>query len=240
MEILLWRLASRGRNARAGTVPLGARACGAPQAQQVGERSAAPYDVRVTHPPVEYLRRWRTDGAALLVGALAAAAAVVLAAGGVSAVEEWVFRLINDLPNALDRPMWAGQLVGLLYVPLALTVTALLLRRWRLALAAALLVPLKLFVEDRIMKAVADRERPTAAICGGDTDCLNVRGAHAAGVFMPSGHAVIAPGIWWLIAPYLDRRWQWAALGAAILNPLAGVRQHAAAPPERSPDVQPA
>jgi undecaprenyl-diphosphatase len=40
---------------------------------------------------------------------------------------------------------------------------------------------------------------------------------------MPSGHAIVAIGIWWLVAPYLSRRWQWVTLAACLLVPVARI-----------------
>jgi undecaprenyl-diphosphatase len=159
----------------------------------------------------------------VLVGVAVAAACLVVAWSGVSAAEEWVFRLLNDLPDALEKPMWVAQLGGLLLVPLGLAAVAAVLRRWRLALALVLLVPAKLFVEYQVIKAVADRERPATSICEGDLTCLNLRDAPAAGVSMPSGHAVIAMAIWWLVAPYLPRRWVWVTLAGCLMVPVARV-----------------
>lgn len=173
--------------------------------------------------PSAYLRRWRLDGLAVLAGSGVAAAGVAITAQGVSALEERVFRLVNDLPDALERPMWVAQLPGVLVVPLGLGAVAAVGRRWRLALALALLVPAKLVVEYGVIKAVADRERPATSICHGDLSCLHLRDAPAAGVSVPSGHAIVAMGIWWLVAPYLSRRWQWVTLGAALLVAVARV-----------------
>jgi undecaprenyl-diphosphatase len=170
-----------------------------------------------------YTRRWLVDGLAAVLGLGVAAACVFVAGSGVSRAEEWVFRLLNDLPDALERPMWVAQLGGLLLVPLGVAAVAAIMRRWRLALALALLVPAKLLVEYRVIKAVADRERPATSICDGDLDCLNLRDAPAAGVSMPSGHAVIAMAIWWLVAPYLSRRWQWVLLSVCLMVPVARV-----------------
>jgi membrane-associated phospholipid phosphatase len=124
-----------------------------------------------------FVRRWRLDGLAALACVGATAAGVAVASHGVSALEERAFRLVNNLPDALERPMWAGQLLGVLFVPLGLAAVAALRRRWRLAVALTL----------------------------------------------PSGHAIVAMGIWWLVAPYLSRRWQWAALAACLMVPVARV-----------------
>ena len=40
---------------------------------------------------------------------------------------------------------------------------------------------------------------------------------------MPSGHAMIAMGMWWLAAPYLSARWKRVALGACLLVPVARI-----------------
>ena len=45
-------------------------------------------------------------------------------------------------------------------------VVALVLRRWRLALALVLLVPAKLVVEHLVVKQLVERERPGTTICG--------------------------------------------------------------------------
>lgn len=170
-----------------------------------------------------YVRRWRLDGPAAVAGMGVAAAGVAIAARGVSALEERVFRLVNDLPDVMERPLWAAQLLGVVLAPLGLAAIAALRRRWRLALALGLLVPAKLLVEYRVIKAVADRERPATSICGGDVSCLHLRDAPAAGVSVPSGHAIIAMGIWWLAAPYLSRRWQGVTFAACVLVLLARV-----------------
>jgi membrane-associated phospholipid phosphatase len=158
-----------------------------------------------------------------LVGAAVVATSLAVARSGVPAAEAWVFRLLNDLPDALEKPMWVAQLGGLLLIPLGLAAVASVLRRWRLALALVLLVPAKLFVEYQVIKAVADRQRPATSICDGDLTCLHLRDAPAAGVSMPSGHAVIAMAIWWLVAPYLPRRWVWGTLAACLMVPVARV-----------------
>jgi undecaprenyl-diphosphatase len=169
----------------------------------------------------ESRRRWRLDGLVLLGGAATAATGMALAQDAVSPVEERIFRLFNDLPDWLHVPMWIGQLPGVLLVPLGLAGVAALRRRWRLALALALLVPAKLAVEYGVIKALVHRERPAASLCQGDLSCLHVRGVPEAGVSIPSGHAMIALGTWWLVAPYLGRRWQRVTLGACLLVPVA-------------------
>lgn len=189
-------------------------------ARHRGRPSWAP---RARAPRARPERRWRVDGAAVVVSVVVCSAGVAISERGVSAVEERAFRLVNDLPDALRIPMWAGQVLGALLVPVALAGVAAGLRRWRLALALVLLAPAKLLVEYGVIKAVADRQRPAASLCQGDLTCLNLRDAPAAGVSMPSGHAMIAMGMWWLVAPYLGPRWRWLALAACLLVGVARV-----------------
>lgn len=168
-----------------------------------------------------YVRRWPFDGGAAIVGVVIVIVSLLIARHGVSPLEEWVFRLFNDLPEALYRPMWGAQFLGLLLLPLAVAVVALMFRRWRLAIALALLVPAKLLVEHEVLKQLINRERPGTSICHEVLTCLNLRDVPWAGVSFPSGHVIIAFGIGWLVAPYLARRWQWVVLAVCLLVPVA-------------------
>lgn len=167
-------------------------------------------------------RRARVDGVALACAVLVVAACMAAAAGGtVSTAEAWVFHLVNDLPDALYRPMWVLQFAGLLLTPLVPMVVALVLRRWRLAAGLALLVPLKLVLERAVVKQLVDRRRPATSICDRDLTCLNLRGDVPIGTpSFPSGHAVVVWGMVWLILPYLQGRWSRAAavaLGVGVM-----------------------
>ena len=171
-------------------------------------------------------RRRRADaltaaGGAALVGLCGWAAA----SGTVGAIERRVFELVNDRPDAWRGPLWGFQLLGVLGTPLVVAVVALALRRWRLAAALVLLVPLKLFVERDVLKEVIHRERPGTTIPG-----AVLRDVPSAGDSFPSGHAIIAFGIAVLLLPYLARRWQVLVVVLALLNSLARVYLGAHAP----------
>ncbi len=157
---------------------------------------------------MRYRRRGRVDGGAVLVGlAVLVAAAVIARNGTVPPWERSVFHAVNDLPDWLYWPMWLLQVLGVLVTPLVLAVVALAFRQWRLAGVLVALVPLKLFVERQVIKELITRERPAAAICGGDTGCGSFRGdAPLAGASFPSGHAVVAGALAWVLAPYLGTR----------------------------------
>jgi undecaprenyl-diphosphatase len=154
---------------------------------------------------------------------VAAAAATALCAwaaspGDVGRTERAVFRAVNGLPDVLYRPLWVLPILGTLGVPLVVAAGALVFRRWRLAAALVLLVPLKLLVEKGVLKNLVHRERPGTTI----PDAL-LRDVPSAGDSFPSGHAIIAFGIAVLLLPYLRRRWQALVLVLALLNSLARV-----------------
>jgi membrane-associated phospholipid phosphatase len=184
----------------------------------VGE--ATPTDSGRANPT--YVRR-RLDVGALAVAILVAAACAVVAATGVPEWEAWLFHRVNDLPDLLYRPMWLAQFLGLLLLPAAVAVVAAILRRWRLALALVLLVPLKLLVEKGVLKQLVDRQRPGTSVCDQDLSCLHARDVPVVGPSFPSGHAIIAFGIAWLLAPYLSRRWQAVVFAVAALVAFARV-----------------
>lgn len=169
-------------------------------------------------------RRRRTDAAALLASGVVVALGIALASHGVSDLEARIFHLVNDAPDWLYRPAWLAQFLGLLLAPAAVAVVALWFRRWRLAAALVLLIPLKLFVEKVAVKQVVYRARPGTSVCEGEVSCLHLRGdVPLVGPSFPSGHVIIACGIAWLVAPYVGVRWRWALAAACLLVALARV-----------------
>jgi membrane-associated phospholipid phosphatase len=138
--------------------------------------------------------------------------------GAVSGPERAVFRLINELPDWLERPMWALQLLGVLVTPLVVAVVALALRKWRLAVALVLLAPLKLVAERQVLKQLVERGRP-----GQNEPGAILRDVPPAGLSFPSGHALVAFAVATLLAPYLPRSWRLVAFGLALLVCVARV-----------------
>lgn len=161
--------------------------------------------------------RRRLDIVVLVTAAGTIGLSAVVAARGISSLEASAFHAINDLPGVLETPLWLVQFLGGLLVPAVAAVCAALLRKWRLTLALLLLMPLKLLVEKGIIKELIFRARPGTSICEGDLSCLHLRDVPAVGPSFPSGHVIIAFGIWWLVAPYLGRRGQWAVLALCLL-----------------------
>jgi membrane-associated phospholipid phosphatase len=155
----------------------------------------------------------------VLVASLAvfAVCAVVAADGQVGPVERAAFHAVNGLPDWLYRPMLAFQYLGVLAMPLVVAAGALVFRRWRLAAALVLVVPLKLATE-RLVKLLVQRERPGTTVA----DAI-LRGVHPAGLSFVSGHAIITFAIAGLLALVLPRRWAVVAFVLATLNGVARV-----------------
>jgi membrane-associated phospholipid phosphatase len=149
--------------------------------------------------------------------AVFAVCAVVVADGRVGSAERVVFHAVNGLPGWLYRPMLVAQYLGVLAMPLVVAVGALAFRRWRLAAALVLVVPLKLAAE-KVVKQLVQRERPGTTV----PDAL-LRGVHPGGLSFVSGHAIITFAIAGLLALVLPRRWAIVAFVLAGLNAVARV-----------------
>jgi membrane-associated phospholipid phosphatase len=155
----------------------------------------------------------------VLVASLAvfALCAVIVADGRVGPAERAAFHAVNGLPDWLYPPMLLFQYLGVLAMPLVVAAGALALRRWRLAAALVLVVPLKLATE-RIAKLLVERERPGTTV----PDAI-LHGVPSAGLSFTSGHAIITFAIAGLLALVLPRRWGIVALVLAALNAVARV-----------------
>jgi membrane-associated phospholipid phosphatase len=162
--------------------------------------------------------RVRRDVVVIVVSlAVFAVCAVVAASGRVGPVERALFHAVNGLPAWLYRPMLAFQYLGVLAMPLVVAAGALMFRRWRLAGALVLVVPLKLGLE-RVVKLLVERERPGTTV----PDAI-LRGVHPAGLSFVSGHAIITFAIAGLLALTLSRRWAVVGFVLASLNAVARV-----------------
>jgi undecaprenyl-diphosphatase len=164
------------------------------------------------------MRRLQRDLIVLVASlAVLAACAVIVADGRVGPAERAVFHAVNGLPGWLYGPMLVAQYLGVLAMPLVVAVGALALRRWRLAVALVLVVPLKLAAE-KVPKLLVERERPGTTV----PDAI-LHGVPSAGLSFTSGHAIITFAIAGLLAPVLPRRWGMVAFALATLNAVARV-----------------
>jgi membrane-associated phospholipid phosphatase len=156
----------------------------------------------------------------LSFGAVAAvvivATSVAASNGRVGAIERAVFEAVNGLPDALHWPMWVLQLMGVTGTAVVVALVAVWRRRYRLAVALVVLVPLKLLAERAVLKMIIHRERPGSTVPGAD-----LRDAAPTGLSFPSGHAIIAFGIATLLTPYLRRRGRIVVWTLAVLNNLS-------------------
>jgi undecaprenyl-diphosphatase len=163
------------------------------------------------------VRRIPRDGIVLVASLALFAGCAVAADSRVRAPERAVFHAINGLPQWLYQPMHATQLLGVLGMPLIVAIPALVARRWRLATALVLLMPLKLAAE-RVPKLLVQRERPGTTVAH-----AILRGVPRDGLSFTSGHAIIAFGIAVLLLIALRRRWGIVALVVAALIMVARV-----------------
>ena len=160
---------------------------------------------------VRFERR-RIDVVAVLVGGgVFAACAAIAHNGRVSGPERAVFEAINGLTSAFEQVGNLVQYLGVLAVGPLVVLVALVLRRWRLAAAAALVTVLKLLIERGVWKLVY-RERPAIT----EPNAI-VRGSTATtGASFVSGHVILSTGLAWAITPYLHGRWRvvpWIVVG---------------------------
>src|SRR6476620_12540367 len=143
--------------------------------------------------------------------------AVVVADGRVGSAERAVFHAVNGLPGWLYQPMLYAQYLGVLAMPLVIAAAALLWRRWRLAAALVLVVPLKLGLE-QVAKLLVQRQRPGTTV----PDAI-LRGVPHGGLSFTSGHAIITFAIAGLLVLVLPRRWGVLAIVLAACNAVARV-----------------
>ena len=200
----------------AGRCPAGRRKVGEPDAEEVlmvqgrgGRLLGGDRGVHWTRRPLDAIAVGA--GAAVLLLGL-----VVVRDGSVSDAEERLFRLVNDLPDAVYWILGPTQQLGALVAGPLVAVVALALRRFRLALSACLVTVAKLVLE-RLVKATVTRERPGTSL-GPD---INVRGqVSLVGESFVSGHAAMATALAWIIAPYLPARWRlvpWVILSLVLV-----------------------
>jgi len=163
------------------------------------------------------VRRIRRDLTMLVASLAVFAGCAVLADGRVGPAERAVFHAVNGLPGWLYRPMLVAQYLGVLAMPLVVAAGALAWRRWRLATALVLVVPLKLAAE-RVPKMLVERQRPGSTV----PDAI-LRGVPHGGLSFVSGHAIITFAIAGLLLLVLPRRWGVVALVLAAANAVARV-----------------
>jgi membrane-associated phospholipid phosphatase len=142
---------------------------------------------------------------AIVVGVVVLAIGMIIVRNGtVPAWERSIFHAVNDLPSWLYRPLWPFQQLGALAVGPVVAIIAALLKRFRLAIAVLIATVAKLVLE-RVVKAMASRQRPGTSI----GTAVHLRGdVTATGESFVSGHAVLIAAIAGLVTMYLPGRWK--------------------------------
>ena len=170
----------------------------------------------VTKTQTRWVRR-RADWISAIAGlAVLGLGMIAVRNGTVTGFEKSIFRAINDLPQALYRPLWPLQQAGNLLVGPVVAVVTFVLGYRRLAAAALVVTVMKLVLE-RVVKAMVTRERPGTSI-GPD---VHMRGAvSATGESFVSGHAVLIAALATIVMPYLRGRWKvvpWVIVGLVLV-----------------------
>jgi undecaprenyl-diphosphatase len=150
-----------------------------------------------------------------------------VAASGASIprAEGRVFAAVNGLPDWLFAPLWLPMQLGNLVVgTIAGLVVAMVLGEWRLAVAVAVAVVLKLVVErlvrHRMAGHLAVRQRPGTSQPG-----AVLRGADVpeVGPSFPSGHVILVAAVTCAIVGLLPGAWGWLVFGLPALVMLGRV-----------------
>ena len=126
---------------------------------------------------------------------------VIAHTGRVTGPERSVFRAINNLPEWLYPALWPLQQLGNLVAGFVVAAVALVLRRWRLAIAALIVSFIDL---EPIMKRLVVRDRPGTTV----PDAVLRGDVPAGGQSFPSGHAVLIASLAVITTPYLRGRWR--------------------------------
>jgi membrane-associated phospholipid phosphatase len=147
-----------------------------------------------------------------LAGVLVVVLCAVAADGdAVPALEEEVFRQVQDLPDFLKPLFWLVMQFGNLVMAFAAALGAIALKRWRLTSAFLLLAAGKLYFA-RLIKENVTRHRPNEIL-----ENVVLRDSFGGGLAFVSGHAIIAFGIATLVHPYIGRTWRVVVWTLAVL-----------------------
>jgi undecaprenyl-diphosphatase len=146
-----------------------------------------------------------------LGSAVVAVTAVASRHGYPGVLERDAFRLVNDLPNWLALPLEVVMQAGALgAVPLA-AAAAVAAGRHRMARDLSI-AGLSAWLGAKVLKSAIGRGRP-----GHLLSLVHLRGAGAAGLGFPSGHAAVAAALAAAAAPYVGRRTGRLLWGVALL-----------------------
>jgi membrane-associated phospholipid phosphatase len=138
-----------------------------------------------------------------VVGLLVIAASGSLARDGLAAGERAIFEAINSWPDVVYIVIWPLMQYGVFLTIPILVVVAVIIRRYRLAVAMAL-AGFGVYFLAKVAKEAVQRGRPDALL-----DAVEERESFAAGSLgYPSGHIAVAAALTMVVTPYLHGRWK--------------------------------
>ena len=124
-----------------------------------------------------------------------------------TSAEERAFRFVNELPQGIYSLVWPFMQYGTFITIPILAAIALVLRRYRLAIALAL-AGIGVYLLALVVKQMVERGRPGALLAG--VEERETFGAGSLG--FPSGHAAVAAALTVVVATYLSVRWAIVAI----------------------------
>lgn len=144
-----------------------------------------------------------------LAAALFALSVLAVQRDRLSLAERDVFRLVNDLPDAVYLPVWAVMQAGNLLAPVVAGILVVLLTR-RVRLGASIATAgVATWLVAKVVKQFVERGRPAAFLDG------VLHEPETLGLGFVSGHAAVAAAIATIAAPYLPRTPRRAVWGLA-------------------------
>lgn len=167
-----------------------------------------------TRAPAGSLRRPRERHASELVRIVLGVVVLSVASlpvrpDSIGRIETGVFDAINGLPDLLYPVLWLPMQLGSLSAVPIVIVVALVLKRRRLAVDAAV-AGVAAWTLAKVVKDAFGRPRP-----GGLLEEVAFRGGEPTGFGFVSGHTSVAFALATVAVLYLPRRWRWRAFALA-------------------------
>ena len=136
-------------------------------------------------------------------GLLMIAASGSLARDGLAVGERAIFQAINSWPDVLYVVIWPFMQYGVFVTIPILVIVAMVVRRYRLAVAMAF-AGFGVYFLAKWLKHEVERGRPDALLDG-----VQERESFAIGIIgYPSGHIAVAAALTMVVTPYLHGRWK--------------------------------
>ncbi len=163
-------------------------------------------------------RRHVSDLVRVVLGlSLLAVASLPVRPDAIGRMETGAFDLINGLPDFLYPILWGPMQLGSLMAVPIVAIPALLLRRRRLAVDAAVTGTLAWTIA-KVVKDGFGRPRP-----GGLLDQVVFRGGEPTGMGFVSGHTAVSFALATAAVLHLPRRWRGPVFGLAALVGIARI-----------------